>query len=861
LEATPFVAGEAVTITVTGGPSNGDVFLLFSALGQGAGPCLPQLGGECLGLLSPSLLTTLSADGDGVATWEVVLPETLPLDALHLQAVAFGPTELSPPLSASVYDHRVFLPETSTWRDSFVRPDSTDLGSPEFGPGTWYDPNPAGTTYASILGDEARLHYFAESPTVSDQWLSLQSTPVADGVMRAMLRTHPSYPRARLSWRLDAQNAGFHAAGYHLELDDDAITLLAGDWPLATATWTDDHQTHTWTVRFEGARQMVARDDEVIFDVWDTTYADGWVGLGASWGIAYLDGFSLADLGGLADLGWTATDSFDRADASVVDGWTESGDPTTPQVQVIDEALYLHYFVDGTSLPEQWATLDGTTARDFEMRVRLRGTTGGTNYMERGRPFGLSYRLAGDGGRSADGYHLHVHEEGVSLFSGGTLLVDGLMDVDNTWHELRVVVSGDRHRVWLDGRALLDHRDATWLDAGGVGVFASYSVATLDDVRLRPLVAPPLYPNHVPGELSTFPIGLYSVNAHRTAEVADRGFTFIQTYGDEESELATDAARYGLRTMSSVGTYHVDDAATPPNTTEAEALDNIADIRAHRTLGWWETPEEMRYWRANEVLELQNVYDWTRQHHPAPLYMYNPNHRSAADLATLAPYNDVIALGAYRGITQLPAADVRHKVQLAIEAIALAGADVGADYLAGDKIPGVALAAGDDGPGTEADAYHDVWAAIAEGARAIAIFGYFQGLADADTDTLRGYGRAAGQLTQGPVAMGPVVLYGTPVDAPFSVLDGPETCDPFVASSGPTVELPSLATRGWSFGGSRTVLVVNSSDEPVTAEIGGLGAAATATRLFGSGTLPVGDGAVVDTIEPLGVRLYRSSEW
>lgn len=76
------------------GAQPGETLELYVANGGlGAGPCPPNLGGHCLGMLPGSLgvrpLTTLTADANGSATWQVSFP-TAVADGLY-QVQAFAP--------------------------------------------------------------------------------------------------------------------------------------------------------------------------------------------------------------------------------------------------------------------------------------------------------------------------------------------------------------------------------------------------------------------------------------------------------------------------------------------------------------------------------------------------------------------------------------------------------------------------------------------------------------------------------------------------------------------------------------------------------------------------------------------------
>ena len=54
------------------------VYLLASTRGPGRGPCLPALGGRCLGILAPRLVATTEAYEMTPSLWEITLPPGFP---------------------------------------------------------------------------------------------------------------------------------------------------------------------------------------------------------------------------------------------------------------------------------------------------------------------------------------------------------------------------------------------------------------------------------------------------------------------------------------------------------------------------------------------------------------------------------------------------------------------------------------------------------------------------------------------------------------------------------------------------------------------------------------------------------------
>jgi len=80
--------GQATQFWVTGARPGEVVSFLFSALGEGAGPCAAELGGLCVDIMGPALFGEATADTVGTATVRRTMPaETWTGPTLAFQAV------------------------------------------------------------------------------------------------------------------------------------------------------------------------------------------------------------------------------------------------------------------------------------------------------------------------------------------------------------------------------------------------------------------------------------------------------------------------------------------------------------------------------------------------------------------------------------------------------------------------------------------------------------------------------------------------------------------------------------------------------------------------------------------------------
>ncbi|MGC6492510.1 MAG: putative metal-binding motif-containing protein [Myxococcota bacterium] len=104
LDVSVLAPGQPLTFTVTNGPPNQTIYVLYSFDGVGNGPCPPQLATKCLGIrpaarLVPGSFTT-NASGQGTRTLN--MPNVLPTD-IAFQAASPGTDEVSNVIGTYVF--------------------------------------------------------------------------------------------------------------------------------------------------------------------------------------------------------------------------------------------------------------------------------------------------------------------------------------------------------------------------------------------------------------------------------------------------------------------------------------------------------------------------------------------------------------------------------------------------------------------------------------------------------------------------------------------------------------------------------------------------------------------------------------
>lgn len=305
-----------------------------------------------------------------------------------------------------------------------------------------------------------------------------------------------------------------------------------------------------------------------------------------------------------------------------------------------------------------------------------------------------------------------------------------------------------------------------------------------------------------------FPLGLYSI--HTVEEMTTEralGWNICHTYSMQPEYL--DVAREG-------GMLPLVHLATGE---AAEVQEQIRSLAARGPAGWWDFPEEMRYWREAEFQVVKDLSAWTRQADPdkRPNFMYNAGHYTAEALANYVPYLDIIGAGTYTEYSHMPRAWVRWRMEETVRSIGLAGATAGRDYLHGEKTPiGIPMLFYD--PGTmdlisPVEAYHDFYSCLAAGAKGILVFSYWhkrdQGMLQATYDA---YARAASEVS-GPAGLGQALLLGDDVPVTCEVTEGPAPTmgfRPFGTEQ--DVSYPAVNALAKAYAGKLYLLAVNSEE-------------------------------------------------
>jgi hypothetical protein len=152
--------------------------------------------------------------------------------------------------------------------------------------------------------------------------------------------------------------------------------------------------------------------------------------------------------------------------------WVVLHDATAPS----GDRVLARLDADGTDYRFPLAVADEPTLKDLRLEVRCKPVSGKTD-----EACGLVFRF-----RDRDNYYVaraNALEDNVNLYqvvNGRRRQIEGWRGKvePNAWHALAVEARGDRIQVFWEGHPVIDARDATFQDAGKVGVWTKADSVT-----------------------------------------------------------------------------------------------------------------------------------------------------------------------------------------------------------------------------------------------------------------------------------------------------------------------------------------------------------------------------------------------
>lgn len=356
--------------------------------------------------------------------------------------------------------------------------------------------------------------------------------------------------------------------------------------------------------------------------------------------------------------------------------------------------------------------------------------------------------------------------------------------------------------------------------------------------------------------------------------IIDGGVTMIGPQYELDKTILADAKRFHTKAIYtlrlSIDTQKVDKNYLRALEKEKKSLDTaklreaarraVQEVCDDPAICWWNiSPEELRMWRKTERDFLATVSAAVRETDPRkrPFFMYAPGHLSAERLEPLCQYLDIIGKGMYTNYSKAKGDRVfcRWTIEQELEAIRKAGVK-GRVAIALPEM--FQQPADSELPNIETWARHDVYAAVAAGAKGVLVFSARRRPKfDAWDAYLGAYLKICREL-QGE--LGQATLFGeTKNDLTVSVTSGPESVK-FKFFNYPEKEYPSIGFANLAYRNSRYLILVNSSAQPVNAVLDGLvyGSGVTVEDLTKPGSrFTAPEGQIELQFKPWGVYLYK----
>lgn len=313
-------------------------------------------------------------------------------------------------------------------------------------------------------------------------------------------------------------------------------------------------------------------------------------------------------------------------------------------------------------------------------------------------------------------------------------------------------------------------------------------------------------------------------------------FTAIgAAYGGQVQQLREAALQLGLPLITSVnpeidgqriGVTYFDQKEVDQDALEASVRSQVREIlerySSHLAM-WIVTPEELRSWRRHEMEYLRRATAAIRELDPLkrPIFMYEPNHRTAEGLAATGVFQDVMAKGMY--VNAGGYAHARTWVRYSTEQMAKAREKLGRPEMLILAVPEMYQdPPPEDRPLIPEWVRHDVYLSLLCGARGVLIFS----LAPRRNFSCHGaylqaYSQVAAELN-GEAGMAELLLFGKPCrDLQVTVTAG-ETDQvlSFNLSRSSTL-MPTVQSYELLHSRGRFLFIVNSAESPVTVAVSG----------------------------------------
>lgn len=353
-----------------------------------------------------------------------------------------------------------------------------------------------------------------------------------------------------------------------------------------------------------------------------------------------------------------------------------------------------------------------------------------------------------------------------------------------------------------------------------------------DFFRPAPDIAKNFAPDKIYPQGRIFPFSFFSVESPQLEKVKENYITMLGPYyGDTkvQKSFLEKVRPFGVKFIYGLGeeVSFFDPNQVFPSEEELkkQITEQVTSVAENPEIAWWEIrPEEMRWWRKNEMNYMKIIYEAAKAADPykRPVWMYEPCNRDADSLLKTLEYQDVCGKGMYPSHAGFKEQRIWCRWSMEQEVEAVRQADKGAIPIA---VPEMFVDPEDSDIHLIDDwVRHDVYLAMVTGAKGIVVFsgyGHRKNFTTFDK-YYTGYTDIAKKFN-GPPALGEVFLFGDKRnDLMIKILSGPATVKLNLKYPDRELTYPSVSFLDIAYGTDRYLFVVNSANDPVTINIDGL---------------------------------------
>jgi hypothetical protein len=284
----------------------------------------------------------------------------------------------------------------------------------------------------------------------------------------------------------------------------------------------------------------------------------------------------------------------------------------------------------------------------------------------------------------------------------------------------------------------------------------------------------------------------------------------------------------------------------------------VNKVKSEKTVCmWYIYPEELRWWRKNELRYLKEAYKTIRKTDPEkrPVWQYSPGHYTSGSLKKLALYQDVIGKASYTNYSGMEKQRiwVKWSIEQELETIK--------KYNNKSQIPILVPELYQDPASPEKVrdyVRHDIYLGLISGAKGIIIYSLFRRRnLTKYQDYLDSYCEVASELMKRQ-KLHRYFLFGTPKqDLQMTIINGPKKID-LVFMKNPKKSYSTINFANIALGSKRLLVVVNSALQKTSVKFSGFpkNTFSTIDAFIGKPAMGPSNGTLKIDLKPFEVKAF-----